>query len=77
MLEVESLGVQRVPVAVFLDQIGYRREDPRTRVVFGGGAAEAPKLSDAPDGGQKVLSGAGVSDLFQKRRPPAAVGGSA
>lgn len=72
-----SLGVQRVPVTVFLDQIGYRREDPRTRVVFGGGALNAPKLSDPPDGGQPTRIGAGVTDLFQKRRPPAATNGSA
>lgn len=64
-----QLGVQRVPVAVFLDQIGYRREDPR--VVFGGGAANAPKMPDQPDGGPRTSNGT-VSDLFQKRRPPAA-----
>lgn len=75
--KAESLGVQRVPVTVFLDQIGYRREDPRTRIVFGGGAANAPKMLDPPDGGQPISQGQGVSELFQKRRPPASVGGSA
>jgi hypothetical protein len=72
----ESLGVQRVPVAVFLDQIGYRREDPRTRIVFGGGAAAAPKTPDMKDGEPKVSNGS-VNALFQKRRPPAAASGSA
>lgn len=72
----ENLGVQRVPVEVFLDQIGYRREDPRQRIVFGGGSANAPKVGDAPDGGAPVSNGS-VNALFKQRRPPAAAGTSA
>jgi len=72
----ESLGVQRVPVSVFLDQIGYRRESAGTRIVFGGGAANAPKMGDLPDGGVRESTGS-VNALFQQRRPPAAAGSSA
>jgi hypothetical protein len=74
--KAETLGVQRVPVSVFLDQIGYRRESTGTRVVFGGSSVNSPKLPDAPDGGARVSQGK-VSDLFQQRRPPAATNGSA
>lgn len=74
--KAETLGVQRVPVSVFLDQIGYRRESTGTRVVFGGGSANAPKMPDLPDGGVRVSNGS-VSDLFKTRRPPAAANGSA
>jgi hypothetical protein len=76
LAKAEQLGVQRVPVSVFLDQIGYRREDARQRVVFGAGATAAPKMPDLPDGGVRTSNGS-VNALFQKRRPPAAVGGSA
>lgn len=74
--KAEKLGVQRVPVSVFLDQIGYRRESAGTRVVFGGGQANAPKMSDLPDGGVRTSTG-NVNALFQQRRPPVAAGGSA
>lgn len=76
LAKAEQLGVQRVPVSVFLDQIGYRRESSGTRVVFGGGSLNAPKMPDAPDGGVRTSNGS-VNALFQQRRPPAAVGGSA
>jgi hypothetical protein len=72
--KAETLGVQRVPVSVFLDQIGYRRESDT--VVFGGGAAKAPKITDLPDGGMRESTGS-VNALFKQRRPPTPVGGSA
>jgi hypothetical protein len=72
--EAETLGVQRVPVAVFLDQIGYRRQS--STVVFGGGAAKAPRITDLPDGGVRESIGS-VNKLFQQRRPPTTTGGSA
>lgn len=74
--KAEQLGVQRVPVSVFLDQIGYRRESTGTRVVYGGGSANAPRMPDLPDGGVRTSTGS-VNQLFQQRRPPVAAGGSA
>lgn len=70
--EAERLGIQRVPMAVFFDQIGYKRE-ARTQS-FGSGASGTRAL-EAPDGGQPVSNGR-VSPIFERRRPPAAAGGS-
>ncbi|MGC3972064.1 MAG: hypothetical protein QM775_33395 [Pirellulales bacterium] len=63
--EAERLGIQRVPMAVFFDQIGYKRQG-RT-MQFGGGSAGARAL-EAPDGGMPVSQGT-VSDVFKPRRP--------
>lgn len=64
--KAQSLGVQRVPVSVFLDQIGYKKE-PR-RIQFGGGSLTGTEAVDPPDGGPRVSTGK-VSDLFKPRRP--------
>ncbi|MCE9605904.1 MAG: hypothetical protein K8U03_13490 [Planctomycetia bacterium] len=68
--EAERLGVQRVPMAVFFDQIGFKRE-ART-VQFGGGSNNL-RSTERPDGGAPVSPGS-VSDVFKLRRPPAAAG---
>ena len=70
--EAERLGIQRVPMAVFFDQIGYKRE-ARTQS-FGSGASGTRAL-EAPDGGQNISNGR-VTPIFERRRPPAAIGGS-
>ncbi|MBA4016020.1 MAG: hypothetical protein C0483_02405 [Pirellula sp.] len=70
--EAERLGIQRVPMAVFFDQIGYKRE-ARTQT-FGSGASGTRDL-EAPDGGQRVSNGR-VTPIFERRKPPAAIGGS-
>lgn len=71
--EAERLGIQRVPMAVFFDQIGYKRQ-ART-MQFGGGASGTRAL-EAPDGGMPQSPGT-VSNVFAPRRPPVAAGGSA
>jgi hypothetical protein len=79
--QATKLGVQRIPLPVFKDQIGYRSSDPR-RVVFGGGSQTGTVAMDPPDGGPRVSSGsvsAGVmpNRSFQPRRPAPANGGTA
>lgn len=69
-----ALGVQRVPVSVFLDQIGYKKDS--RRIQFGGGSLTGTEAVDPPDGGPRVSTGK-VTDLFQRRRPAAAPNGSA
>lgn len=74
--QAERYGVQRVSTAVFLDQIGHRPRQVRAIVTGFEPAGRSPRLFDVPDGGQRISTGS-VSDLFQKRRPPTATGGSA
>jgi hypothetical protein len=64
-----KLGVQRIPLPVFMDQIGYPKSD-RRRVVFGGGSQTGTVAMDPPDGGQRVSPGS-VSPAFTPRRAPA------
>ena len=77
MLEqAERYGIQRVSLSLFLDMIGHRRSPPGTLIVWGTDSAEAHTYADRPDGFPRVSIGS-VSRLFQQRRPPAAVAGSA
>lgn len=77
MLEqAERYGIQRVSLSLFLDMIGHRRSPPGTLIVWGTDAAEAHTFADRPDGYPRASLGS-VSRLFQQRRPPAAVAGSA
>ena len=76
--EAERLGIQRVPMSVFFDQVGYKRE-ART-VQFGGGSGQAGALEPI-DGGPRVSNGGvsgvytnGSSNIFAPRRPPSAAG---
>jgi hypothetical protein len=73
--KAEKLGVQRIPLPVFLDQIGVPKSD-RRRVVFGGGSQTGTVAMDPPDGGPRVSVGS-VSPLFTPRRAPAAPKGTA
>ncbi len=70
--EAERLGIQRVPMAVFFDQIGYKRE---ARTMSFGSGASGTRALEAPDGGQRISNGR-VAPIFERRKPPAAVGGS-
>ena len=68
--EAETLGIQRVPMGVFFDQIGYKRI-PSTTIY--GGSTNNPRALERPDGGAPV-SGGVVSEAFKIRKPPAAAG---
>jgi len=66
--QAEKLGVQRIPLPVFMDQIGVPKTD-RRRVVFGGGSQTGTVAMDPPDGGPPV-SASRVNPLFTPRRAP-------
>lgn len=68
--DAETLGIQRVPMGIFFDQIGYKR--PGGTTVYGRGSNNVRTL-DQPDGGAPVSDGV-VTDAFKIRRPPAAAG---
>lgn len=70
--EAERLGIQRVPMAVFFDQIGYKR---KARTMSFGSGSSGTRALEAPDGGQRISNGR-VTPIFERRKPPAAVGGS-
>lgn len=75
LAKATNLGVQRVPMGVFFDQIGYKPEVGQT-VQFGGGSSNNLRPTEKPDGGAPV-SNEPISPIFSKRRPPVAAGGSA
>jgi hypothetical protein len=64
--QATKLGVQRIPLPVFMDQIGIPKRE-RGRVVFGGGSQTGTVAMDPPDGGPRVSPGR-VSNYF--RMPP-------
>jgi hypothetical protein len=74
--QAERYGVQRISTAVFTDRIGYPSRGLRAVSTGYEPAGRSPRLFDVPDGGPRISTGS-VSDLFRKRRPPAAGEGSA
>jgi hypothetical protein len=71
-----KLGVQRIPLPVFMDQIGYPKTDGR-RIQFGGGSQTGTVAMDPPDGGQRVSPGTVsnfVKPSFRRTPPPAGTG---
>jgi hypothetical protein len=69
LTKATELGVQRIPLPVFMDQIGFPKSD-RRRVVFGGGSQTGTLALDPPDGGPPKSPGT-VSNYFKQRLPAA------
>ncbi len=72
--DAERLAIKVVPLSDFLDQIGWRGVSAVTK--FGRGAPPGQFKARPPEGGNPVSNGV-VSPLYQPRKPPRSVPGSA
>jgi hypothetical protein len=65
--DARRLGVRILPVADFLDEVGWK--NPKNVLVFGRGGNADDVPPTMPDGGRRISSG-NTSGSFKVRRPP-------